>query len=188
MDIYLIRHTKPDISKGICYGQSDIGLATNFNEESSLVVSKIPNPTACKVYTSPLKRCKQLALKINPIVIEDAKLMELNFGDWELQAWDDIPREDTMPWMTNFVNVATPHGESYIALYHRVWEYISYLTTLQTEQPIIVVTHAGPIRAILSKVLKINLKDSFNIPVNYGDIFQLKYTEDNLKLVSNLQL
>lgn len=187
MDLYLVRHTTPDIAKGICYGQSDIGVAANFNEESDTILRKIPNATLCNVYTSPLKRCTQLAKKISHTIMEDPRLMELYFGDWELKAWNDIPEKDIRPWMTDFVNVATPNGESYVALHHRVWACVSYITALTTTHPIVIVCHAGPIRAILSKILNIGLKDSFKIPVNYGDVFQLKFEEGTLKLVSDIQ-
>jgi len=33
MEIYLIRHTTPDVAKGICYGQTDLDVANTFEEE-----------------------------------------------------------------------------------------------------------------------------------------------------------
>ena len=33
MDIYLIRHTQTANVEGLCYGQSDLGLAISFPEE-----------------------------------------------------------------------------------------------------------------------------------------------------------
>ena len=60
MEIYLIRHTAPDIEKGICYGQTDLELAHTFSVEAREVLKQLPNQFDA-VYTSPLKRYKQLA-------------------------------------------------------------------------------------------------------------------------------
>ncbi len=37
MEIYLIRHTTPKIAQGICYGQSDLELASNFDDEMASI-------------------------------------------------------------------------------------------------------------------------------------------------------
>ena len=37
MEIYLIRHTKPKVGKGICYGQTDLEIdETSFEQELNL--------------------------------------------------------------------------------------------------------------------------------------------------------
>ena len=42
MDIYIIRHTTPDIAKGICYGQTNLELTDDFQAESDAILSKLP--------------------------------------------------------------------------------------------------------------------------------------------------
>ena len=104
MKIYLIRHTTPDISKEICYGQSDIELAETFGKEAEVIFKKLPK-TLDRIYTSPLKRCLQLASLISHKEIEKVpQLQEMNFGDWELKPWNNIPKAELNPWMENFVN------------------------------------------------------------------------------------
>ena len=41
MLIHLIRHTKPEIAAGICYGQTDLELASSFTQEADTVLSKL---------------------------------------------------------------------------------------------------------------------------------------------------
>lgn len=84
MEIYLIRHTTPDIEKGICYGQSDIPLKDTFPSEVKNILKSIPKHFD-KVYSSPLQRCTQLANYIDQNNTIDNRLMELNFGSWELK-------------------------------------------------------------------------------------------------------
>ena len=120
MEIYLIRHTTPDIEKGICYGQSDLDLKSNYAEAFEAVSNQIQTKKDFKVISSPLKRCSLLAKYFNDDILFDNRLKELNFGDWELKPWNDIPEEEINPWMADFVNVAVTNGESYVQLASRV--------------------------------------------------------------------
>ncbi|WP_459209892.1 alpha-ribazole phosphatase [Aquimarina rhabdastrellae] len=183
MDIYLIRHTTPDIEKGICYGQSDIGVTADFKHEIAILKSHLPLSTIDKVYSSPLKRCTLLAQDLKTPVIQDNRLKELNFGSWELQAWDSIPKSELDPWMKNFVTYPVPNGESYISLHKRVMEFFNELKS-STAKNIIVVSHAGPIRALLASLQQIDLKDSFSIPVAYGQISKISIDQQQLDIIS----
>ncbi len=172
MEIYLVRHTTPDIQKGICYGQSDLEVTTTFEKEVEKIHSQIPIQTISNIYSSPLKRCKVLAETFDLPVIFDDRLKELNFGDWELRDWNTIPPEEINPWMQDFVNVSTPNGESYIQLQKRILAFYEGLDH-SSDQKIIIVSHAGPMRALLADLQKIDLKDSFNIKITYGEIITI---------------
>lgn len=169
MEIVLIRHTTPNIKKGICYGQSDIDVADSFLDEAEKILKKTTDLDYDIVYSSPLKRCKKLARKINSSIITDDRLKELNFGDWELKSWDDIYKEDLNNWMNNFVEVPTKNGESYIDLHKRSTDFINEISKLPYKR-VIIVTHAGVIRSIWSYIHNIPLKNSFELKVNYGEI------------------
>lgn len=174
MIVYFIRHTTPDIEKGICYGQADIEVSNDFEDESDFLIKKLAYVDTDVVISSPLKRCTQLARKINPKFSTNETIKELNFGDWELVAWNDIPESETMPWMNDFVNVSVPNGESYLDLYKRIIDFYEQLNTNNT----LVVTHAGVIRSILAYITKTDLKDSFDFKIPYGTIVKID-TETN---------
>ena len=78
MEIYLIRHTKPDIVKGTCYGQADIGTTDSFLYEASCIQQHIPAGIQT-VYSSPLRRCRQLAEFLFPqqVIFLDDRLKEI---------------------------------------------------------------------------------------------------------------
>ena len=170
MEIYLIRHTTPDIEKSVCYGQSDISIASTFEYEASIVQEKLKNISFDVVYSSPLSRCIELAKMITSNFYTDNRLKELNFGDWELKSWCDIPLTESQYWMDDFVNASTPNGESYLELQERVIDFYKELI-IKPYQTVIIVSHAGVIRALLSFLRGIDLKDSFEIRVDYGEIF-----------------
>ncbi|OEK08709.1 alpha-ribazole phosphatase [Flavivirga aquatica] len=188
MEIYLIRHTTPHIEKGICYGQSDLDLANTYTEEFKTIKTKIPENKNYKVFSSPLKRCALLAKQFSDTVNYDNRLKELDFGDWELKAWNAISEEDMKPWMTDFVNEPVPNGESYTQLASRVHAFFEDILASESTKDLIIVTHAGPMRAYLSALLGIPLKVSFNIKINYGDIFQLKKENKVLKLITEINI
>ncbi|BDS11190.1 alpha-ribazole phosphatase [Aureispira anguillae] len=168
MQIYVSRHTKVNIQTGICYGQTEIQLLDSFQMEADLLQKKIPLDLDA-VITSPLSRCHLLAKRFcHQPLIEDA-LLEMNFGDWELQAWDRIDPEQLQTWMDDFVHNSPPNGESMQQLYERVANFMDRLRAT-SYQKVLLVTHAGVIRCIWAYLLAIPLKNTFKITVDYNRV------------------
>ena len=172
MEVYLIRHTTPLIEKGICYGQSDIALAESFRSEASQLLQQIPEEIDA-VYSSSSSRCYKLArlVKSDQLII-DNRLLELNFGDWEMKNWDEINKEDLDKWMKDFVNVRVSNGENFIDLSNRVNNFIDDLT-LRNYKKVVIVSHAGVIRSFMSKVYEKPLEKAFEIKVEYSSIIKI---------------
>ncbi len=160
-NIYLVRHTSPDVDKGVCYGQSDIGVKQSFYDEAGVIRDLLPLQ-ADYVYSSPLLRCKKLASYLFPQtdIIFDEALKEINCGQWEMKMWDNIPKNEIDPWMQDFVRVCIPDGESYTDLYERATR--CFINIMQSPGTIVIVTHGGVIRSLLSYISKTALTDSFN--------------------------
>ncbi len=181
MEIYLIRHTTPNIEKGICYGQTDLDVTESFEDEVTSIRPHLP-ATLLKVYSSPLQRCKKLAealFETNPVECHN-DLMELNCGDWEMQKWDDIPKAEIQPWMDDFVNVMVPNGESYVTLYERVVARFEAIRALG--EPAVIVAHGGVLRSILSYITQTPLKESFDVfTLHYGCVVKIEIAADQLK-------
>ena len=177
MEIYLIRHTTPDVVKGTCYGQADLDIVESFLEEASIIKQHLPKNIQ-QVYSSPLQRCKKLAEYLFPqhtLQMHD-DLKEISCGEWELKLWNDIPQEILMPWMNDFVNVRIPGGESYLDLFDRTVKRFNSITN--KELPAAIVSHGGVIRSILSHLTKTPLLESFNeFKLNYGCVIRLTQKE-----------
>jgi len=188
MEIYLIRHTTPKVEKGICYGQSDIDVQDSFEEESEVIKKQVLiNSNDFEVYSSPLIRCKKLAQCFSKEITFDQRLMEVNFGDWELQPWDDINEDDLNTWMADFVTTAPPNGESYVQLSERVNTAFDVIVKDSGKDKIIV-AHGGVIRAIVAKIKQIDLKDSFNIKIPYSHVVKLVKDEKGIHIKEGLIL
>lgn len=168
MDIYLIRHTTPEVGKGVCYGQTDLPLADSFSSELMSLRSKLPE-SFDRIYASPLKRCLQLAQALGSTVQTDDRLMEMDFGDWEMKPWGQIPSDALNPWMADFVETAVPGGESFRELIRRSRGSLKAIES-GTEEKVAVVTHAGVIRSWLSTFLELDPKHVFKLNVDYGGV------------------
>lgn len=173
MEVYLIRHTTPDIAAGRCYGQSDIPLKPTFPEEMKTVRKALPAAVEV-IYSSPLSRCAMLAKALHPAeLVLDPRLMELDFGDWELQYWDNLPQEALNEWMEDFVHNSPPGGESMVELQNRVLAWWRELIFTNSKS-VAVVTHAGVIRVLKAYLDDIPLQDAFSkIKVDYGAVISL---------------
>ena len=174
MEVYLVRHTETICEKGICYGQSDVELLTPYEDKFESIKNQIP--IEAKVYTSPLIRCVKLANYIATTpVIADARLMEMNFGDWEMQNWDAIPLDDLTPWMEDFVNIRISNGEAFVDLHHRVLDFLENELQNNTSKPVVIVAHAGVIRSILCAIRSIPLQDAFQNKVDFGSVLKIEF-------------
>jgi alpha-ribazole phosphatase len=172
MEIYLIRHTTPLIEKGTCYGQTDLDVTESFLAEAACIQAHLP-PHIEEVYSSPLRRCRQLAEHLFPshsIRFVD-HLKEIHCGEWEMKLWDEIDGERLQAWMADFVNVTIPGGESYLDLYRRVSRWFD---TLPEKKAVAIVAHGGVIRSMLAHIEAVELKDSFEqFKLRYGCVVRV---------------
>lgn len=178
MDIYLIRHTTPDVAKGICYGQTDLDVTDSFHNEVASIIPHLPSNIAA-VYSSPLQRCKKLAEALFPshTIQLHRELMELNCGTWEMQEWNAIPKTEMQPWLDDFVNVVVPDGESYAQMHTRIANIFDELS--KQSLPAVIVAHGGVLRSILAHITHTPLKESFDVfTCHYGCVVKLSMNED----------
>lgn len=156
MRVYLIRHPRPEIDPGICYGRSD--LAVSGHEQAATLAALLPQlqalPPATPIFSSPLLRCATLARQLQrarggAVLHSDARLMELDFGSWEMRAWETIAREEIDAWAADPAGYRPGGGESVLQAAARVAAFQAELARLPHDCAI-VVCHAGTIRLALA--------------------------------------
>ena len=169
MDIYLIRHLQPDIAAGICYGRLDVPPAPGLEAAADRFTRILP--LAAPIVTTQAQRCRRLAQLLatalsSTLIVED-RLRELDFGEWEGRAWADIPRAQTDVWSRDVWNRSAPGGESYAAMHARVgaaWEAL----LSDGHEALVLVGHAGPLRALITIALELPLEAFIRIHLDYG--------------------
>jgi len=174
MEIYLVRHTTVNNPNKLCYGQSDIGLATDWETHFTALYQKLEaNLPGSLFYSSPYQRCTQLAGFLSHDRFQtDARLSEMHFGDWEQCAWTAINQPVLSEWMADFVNYQVPGGESFVQMHHRCTQFWDELSGKSADR-IIIITHAGVIRSLLAHVLGIPLDKVFQLEIDYGSITKI---------------
>jgi alpha-ribazole phosphatase len=160
----LLRHARPLIENGVCYGHLDVSAEVNANAQdaqSILDSMSARGVTPDMIYTSDLQRARQLTDAIHsqflqtPLIV-DQRLREMNFGCWEGHAWNDIPKAEYDSWIENFPDYQFGGLESCQQVLTRVIDfYCDMRATLevnaQTSQrsgQVLCVTHAGVMRAL----------------------------------------
>lgn len=114
MRITFVRHTSVDVEPHTCYGQTDVDLKESFTTEASIVKKNIEDMGVSfgKVFTSPLKRARLLADFCGYTdAVADHRLMEMNFGEWEMQKYDRIKDPRLQEWMNDWLHVRATGGE-----------------------------------------------------------------------------
>jgi alpha-ribazole phosphatase len=167
--LYLIRHPEPLIEAGVCYGVSDVPAKTEAFLAYLLALKPALHAlNGVTIYTSPLQRCAALATSLHDLLPASKKvlspeLLELNFGRWEGQSWDDIYATDSQgldAWAAQPANFSPGGGESLAQLHLRVTQWLKTVLA-SSEHQAIVVTHGGPLRMLLS----MNKTGSENSPI-----------------------
>lgn len=128
MKITLIRHTSVAVPPGTCYGQTDVPLRETFEQEAAATRQSLTGKCFDKVYTSPLSRCVRLACFCGfPDAERDSRLMEINFGEWEMQRFEEIKDPRIELWYEDYHHVAATGGESFAMQYRRVAAFLDEL-------------------------------------------------------------
>jgi len=148
MKIWLVRHPKPLIGDGICYGHEDINAEPDHLIACAQHLSDVL-PLHLPVFTSPLIRAQALAhglvhLRPDLHLSIDNRLKEMNFGCWEKVLWTDIPRESIDAWVNDFAAYRFGGEESAQDVVRRV---DSLLIEMSSIPEMVWITHAGVIKA-----------------------------------------
>lgn len=138
------------IADGICYGATDVALAEDPADCAYRLRALLP--ASYRLVSSPAQRCLRLAELLHAAPEVDARLLELDFGDWEMQAFADIARGDIDAWAADPLDFRPPGGENVAEMRMRV---IAALHDLRTaaHDVVVVIAHGGPLRVITGALL-----------------------------------
>lgn len=170
MSLIALRHTRPSIQEGVCYGRTDLPLHGDIDQAFASVSDRLP--VFQTIFSSSLSRCallaEYLACQHQKHLCFDDRLLEMDFGCWEAISWDHIPRHELDAWAENFEH-ARPHGgESVAMLETRVRSFLTDIEGL-SDTPLII-THAGVIRAMLAIA---GAPDAWQTNIPFGEFVEI---------------
>ena len=170
MQIFLIRHPRPLLESGICYGQLDVDA-----EDPQPLARRLRSllPAGTPIVASPLQRARRLAEVLHPRASYDDRLMEIDFGEWEGRRWNEIDRHLLDAWAADMLHFVPPGGESAAMLQARVIDCLDSLRAGHAKR-LALVTHAGAIRAALGHCLRLAIDEWSQLPLAFGSISLLE--------------
>jgi len=176
MEIYLIRHTSVDVPPGYTYGQTDVPLRPSFEEEAAIVKSNLEGMEFDKVWTSPLSRCTRLATYCGyPDAEREDRIMELNFGDWEMKSWDELSADPrSKAWFDDWINICSPNGESMMDLFKRVSAFLDEIREKNFKR-VCLFAHGGVLTCARIYAGHYEIKNAFDNMPTYGSIIKLSF-------------
>lgn len=176
--LILIRHGQTDWNLKKRYlSLTDIDLNEEGLRQAAKLRRRLRKENIHKVYSSDARRTLHFAgIAFKGIPIEEApELREINFGVFEGLTYRKIMEkypEIYTRWLDKPFGVVIPKGESLSDFRKRVKKALAKIISLNTDKTLAILTHAGPIKIILSDILK--LKDIWKINVDLASLNVIK--------------
>ena len=143
MEVWLVRHTSVVVPAGTCYGRSDVPLRDSFEVEAAAVRENLKDIAFDGVWCSPLSRCTRLAAECGYAdARHDARLLELDFGAWEMRSFNAIDDPQLQRWFDDWLHVRPTGGESFVEQIVRVGGFLDELRTQPLRRALLFV-HGG---------------------------------------------
>ena len=174
MQVFLIRHPRPVIEPGVCYGRLDVDCHAPETVAHAL---RQRLPAGIAVHSSPSQRALRLARELSPHapVHIDPRLSEIDFGAWEGRRWDAIARSEIDAWAEDILGFAPPGGESGATLQARVLDFAASLDYAS----VAIVTHAGVMRALLGHWRQLPVAEWTTLHFGFGELVRLTLPQGN---------
>lgn len=155
MKLWLLRHARPLVDSGVCYGALDVAVDEAANDAAARQAAQALTESLT-VWYSPLQRCERLAQALHGLrpdltMRPEPRLREMNFGCWEGVPWADIPRAALEAWTADFGSHAFGGVESTQAVIDRVGGALADFggALAQADQAQgLWITHAGVVRSV----------------------------------------
>lgn len=159
--IYFVRHCEAEgNTRGVLQGRSDSDVSGNSAKQLELLALRLRNVPFAAVYSSPLRRAWKTAQAIDRYhrlgVEQDARLTEIDMGDWEGRSWAGIEAEGPEMlriWNEDPGTFEAPGGESMVHVTNRMWEAALDIALKNDGKTVCAVSHGCAIRALLCRAL-----------------------------------
>lgn len=174
MKLVFIRHTSVDVPRGVCYGQTDVPLAHTFPQEAQTVKEKTAEYCFDRTFVSPLSRCRKLAdFCGHTDATPDSRLLEMNFGEWEMKEFDAITDPQLQQWYKDFINIRPSGGESSADQRDRLVSFIEEIKG-KPYATVGIFTHGGILIHALATLGGRSYEEIFKAPPGFGSIVELE--------------
>ena len=180
--ITFIRHGMTEANAdGRYIGITDLPLSSEGAQALYDKLEKYEYPPAQKVYTSPLKRCKQTVsiLQPNRLTVELPEMVEMDFGDFENKKVSDLMDTDEYKaFIKGGLDNPPPGGESLRSVVNRCYKALQIIISDMMYEGltnVCVVTHGGIIMNMLS-CFGVPKRSPMDYSCDFGEGFEVIVT------------
>ena len=175
--IYLVRHAQT-VKTGdghVCISRTDVPLSEAGIGQAGELRKWFAGKSVTAVFTSPLSRACDTAKLISGGTVPlstDERLCEVSVGLWEGLPFSEIKERYSSEYAARGQNISAvppPGGESFTEAAERMDAAVRDILG-KTEGDIVIVSHAGIIRAWYCKASGIDMNSLFSVPQPYGGI------------------
>ncbi len=185
--LYLVRHGETELNKKGCYyGWTDCELTQNGVEQAELLHQSFQKIKLDVTISSDLKRAVNTASIVcdgkDIEILKDTRLRELNFGAWEGKHYTEIMqqyKENWEAWTRDWQNAAPIQGESFTEMCQKVCQCIDELIARYRDKEVLIVTHQGVLRIIITYLLNISMDKIWSFNFSQGTYSVLELNENN---------
>lgn len=131
-----------------------------ITDEARHKLAALPSEMYDLCVSSDLLRCRQTAAVLCPNgpYVESAAFREMNFGRWELMTYAELCHDlEYRNWLDDPIANSPPDGERFSEMKNRVshgWDALKRQVDEQGHRKILLVTHGGVIRFLLTQLTK----------------------------------
>jgi alpha-ribazole phosphatase len=178
MRIYLVRHGETEWNKkGIYQGQEDVPLNEKGKNEAKILSTAFKDKKIPIIYSSDLARARETAEIIAQevgiqTIIYKKSLREMDFGNWTGRSILEMEEDSGLfqLWQKDPWNISPPNGETLKDLANRVRREAEEIFLKHYNQDVLVVTHAGPIRALIFDLIGSTGNTYWNLDISHNTI------------------
>ena len=157
MNIYLSRHGQTELNKKqLMQGRTDEPLNATGIVQAKMARKFIKDVNFDAVYSSPLTRAKQTASILGDIpmedIIVDERIIEVDFGNYELRKYQRLGVKLTSYWLIPEVFKCPDSVESMEAIISRSHEFLRELEQKDYNN-VLVVCHGGILRPMFGYLM-----------------------------------
>jgi len=170
---FLVRHAEFDFGMRHLAGRSECTLSASGEKQAANLTRLLPRNAILQ--SSPRRRSLQTiaphAFATGRIAAKIAALDEVDFGVWKGRTFASLDRDPAWRlWNEKRSNARALDGESMMEVQERILNHIRQTAADNPSAPIIMVTHAELIRAVILHCLSLPLNDWNIIDVPYASI------------------
>ncbi len=167
--VVLVRHAAV-AEAGSFLGQRDVALSPVGRRQLRSLGAKLSKYGIQAIYSSDLQRARSTAVaaarKLGLDVEIRKGLREMHFGSWEGLSWRQIVRRFpglARRWQQRFPDQVVAGAERFEQFSRRVKRVLRDIVSWNIGRCVLVVTHAGVIRAALASALGIPARNAFRL-------------------------